>query len=81
MQVHKFNGTPVRNLRHLAEMVLACTEPHMRFDVDYSVSDGWMGCTAAVYSSCIQQPSQMGAVAVREFNCPRQLPHHIPRVP
>jgi hypothetical protein len=36
-QVHKFNGTPVRNLRHLAEMVLACTETHMRFDVEYSV--------------------------------------------
>lgn len=36
-QVHKFNGTPVRNLRHLAEMVLACTDTHMRFDVDYSV--------------------------------------------
>ncbi|KAL4447366.1 hypothetical protein ABPG77_007399 [Micractinium sp. CCAP 211/92] len=35
-QVHKFNGTPVRNLRHLAEMVMACTETHMRFDVDYS---------------------------------------------
>ncbi|GAB4817615.1 hypothetical protein N2152v2_004661 [Parachlorella kessleri] len=35
VQVHSFNGTPVRNLRHLAEMVLACKEPYMRFDVDY----------------------------------------------
>lgn len=37
-QVHKFNGTPVRNLKHLTEMVLTCKEQHMRFDVDYSVS-------------------------------------------
>ncbi len=36
-QVHKFNGQPVRNLRHLAEMVLTCPEPQMRFDVEYSV--------------------------------------------
>lgn len=36
-QVHKFNGEKVRNLRHLAEMVAACKEPQMRFDVDYSV--------------------------------------------
>ncbi|PSC72432.1 Protease Do-like 9 isoform B [Micractinium conductrix] len=35
-QVHKFNGTAVRNLKHLAEMVMGCTETHMRFDVDYS---------------------------------------------
>ncbi|EFN57946.1 hypothetical protein CHLNCDRAFT_34342 [Chlorella variabilis] len=35
-QVHKFNGTPVRNLKHLTEMVLTCKEQHMRFDVDYS---------------------------------------------
>lgn len=38
--MHKFNGQPVRNLRHLAEMVAACTDPQMRFDVDYSVSGG-----------------------------------------
>jgi hypothetical protein len=37
-QVHKFNGSPVRNLRQLTEMVGACTETHMRFDVDYGVS-------------------------------------------
>ncbi|KAI7842528.1 hypothetical protein COHA_003882 [Chlorella ohadii] len=36
VQVHKFNGQPVRNLRHLAEMVLTCAEPQMRFDVEYS---------------------------------------------
>ncbi|PRW56735.1 Protease Do-like 9 isoform A [Chlorella sorokiniana] len=36
VQVHKFNGQPVRNLRHLAELVLTCTEPQMRFDVEYS---------------------------------------------
>jgi hypothetical protein len=38
VQVHSFNGVPVRNLRHLAEMVLECKEPYMRFDVDYDVS-------------------------------------------
>lgn len=37
-QVLSFNGTAVRNLRHLAEMVLACKEQFMRFDVEYHVS-------------------------------------------
>lgn len=37
-QVHKFNGVPVRNLRHLAEMILNCREDYMRFDVEYHVS-------------------------------------------
>ena len=36
-QVLKFNGTPVRNLRHLAQLSTACTEPFMRFDLDYNV--------------------------------------------
>jgi hypothetical protein len=43
LQVHKFNGEPVRNLRQLAEMVVACKETHMRFDVDFSV--GGRGCS------------------------------------
>ena len=34
-QVHAFNGVPVRNLRHLAEMVLSCKEPFMKIDVEY----------------------------------------------
>ncbi len=35
MQVLKFNGMPVRNLRHLATMVLANQEQFMRFDMEY----------------------------------------------
>ena len=34
-QVHAFNGEPVRNLKHLAEMVLSCPEKFMQFDVEY----------------------------------------------
>jgi hypothetical protein len=30
-----FNGTPVLNLQHLAEMVTACQETHLRFDCEY----------------------------------------------
>ena len=36
-QVLKFNETPVRNLRHLAQLTSACTEPFMRFDLEYNV--------------------------------------------
>lgn len=39
VQVKGFNGEPVRNLRHLAEMVLNCNDdPYMRFDVEYKES-------------------------------------------
>lgn len=31
-----FNGTPVLNLQHLAEMVTACTDEQLRFDCEYS---------------------------------------------
>lgn len=41
--MHKFNGQPVRNLRHLAELVLTCAEPQMRFDVEYSVRGSMLG--------------------------------------
>jgi hypothetical protein len=34
--VLKFNGTEVSNLRHLAELVIACQEPFMRFDMAYN---------------------------------------------
>ena len=37
LQLKLFNGTPVRNLRHLATLVQACTEPYMRFDLDHEV--------------------------------------------
>lgn len=39
VQVLKFNGTPVRNLRHLTELVSECQEKYMRFDLAYRV--GW----------------------------------------
>lgn len=35
VQVLKFNGTPVRNLRHLTELVSECQEKYMRFDLAY----------------------------------------------
>lgn len=34
-QVIAFNGTPVRNLKHLAIMVEKCTDPFLRFDLEY----------------------------------------------
>lgn len=34
LQVKHFNGIPVRNLRHLAEMVIACQEQYMNFQMD-----------------------------------------------
>jgi hypothetical protein len=35
LQVIAFNGTPVRNLKHLASMVEKCTDPFLRFDLEY----------------------------------------------
>lgn len=35
IQLKCFNGTPLRNLRHLAELVQANKEPFMRFDLSY----------------------------------------------
>ncbi|KAK9813853.1 hypothetical protein WJX73_001994 [Symbiochloris irregularis] len=35
LQLQSFNGTAVRNLRHLAGLVRQCEEPHMRFDLDH----------------------------------------------
>ena len=34
-QVVAFNETPVRNLKHLANMVEKCTDPFLRFDLEY----------------------------------------------
>jgi hypothetical protein len=34
-QVLRFNGTPVKNLKHLAAMVEAATTPFLRFDLEY----------------------------------------------
>ena len=38
VQLLKFNGTPVNNLRHLTELVKDCTETYMRFDLAYQVT-------------------------------------------
>lgn len=35
-QVKSFNGTPVRNLRHLLTMILSCTETFMTFELEYN---------------------------------------------
>ncbi|CAL5052079.1 unnamed protein product [Urochloa decumbens] len=35
IQVLSFNGTPVKNLKHLATMVEECDEPFLKFDLDY----------------------------------------------
>lgn len=44
IRVQRFNGTKIRNLRHLAEMVYADKDAkYMRFDLDYDVS-----CAAAL---------------------------------
>ncbi|KAK9842610.1 hypothetical protein WJX84_004330 [Apatococcus fuscideae] len=36
LRVHKFNGTAVRSLAHLAHLATACTDKYMRFDLDHS---------------------------------------------
>jgi len=36
VQLLRFNGTPVVNLRHLAEMVAGCRVPYCRFDLEYN---------------------------------------------
>lgn len=48
-QVLKFNGEPVRNLRHLAEMVLSCTDRFMRFELSYHVR---AGCLVVLGGCC-----------------------------
>jgi len=37
VQLKKFNGTPVVNLRHLISLVNESEEPYMRFDLEYDV--------------------------------------------
>ena len=38
VEVLKFNGVPVENLRHLAQLAATCTHHFMRFDLEYQVS-------------------------------------------
>jgi hypothetical protein len=35
-QVKAFNGTKIRNLKHLAELVMSCQEPLMTFEMEYN---------------------------------------------
>ncbi len=35
MQVLRFNGVAVSNLRQLADLVASCSEPFMRWDLEY----------------------------------------------
>eukprot|EP00899_Mesostigma_viride_P028424 jgi/Mesvir1/8767/Mv02684-RA.2 len=35
-QVFEFNRVPIKNLRHLAELVEACREEYLRFDLEYN---------------------------------------------
>ena len=37
LQLKRFNGVSVRNLRHLATLVQSCQEAYMRFDLDHHV--------------------------------------------
>lgn len=50
VQVLRCNGEPVRNLRHLARLCLACAAPFMRFDLDYDVR---RPCASARVPACI----------------------------
>lgn len=34
-QVLSLNGTRIHNLRHLAELVMSCTDQYLRFDCEY----------------------------------------------
>lgn len=36
VQLLRFNATPVKNLAHLAALVLGCTEQYCRFDLEYN---------------------------------------------
>ena len=38
VQAKEFNGTKVRNLMHLKELVDSCTDEFMRFSLEYNVS-------------------------------------------
>ena len=49
-------GAPVRNLRHLTQLTAACTEPFMRFDLDYNVRPTVSAVHASVGMSCAAAP-------------------------
>lgn len=47
IQVIAFNGKPVKNLKNLANMVEACKEEYLKFDLDY---DQVLSLTDLVFS-------------------------------
>ena len=44
VQVFRFNGTLVNNLKHLIELVSACKGEYMRFDLAYQVRGIFCAC-------------------------------------
>ena len=45
LRIHKFNGTAVCSLAHLAELATDCKDKYMRFDLDHSVRASlWLAC-------------------------------------
>lgn len=57
VQVRAFNGTPVRNLRHLATVVQSCREPFMRFDLDMQAWPPAPPCPCAACAWPAQRPA------------------------
>lgn len=64
--VHRFNGTKIRNLAQLAELVDACQDEYLRFDLDHDevvvVSrKEAMECSAEILAThCIPAPHSIG---------------------
>ena len=48
VQVVAFNGTPVKNLKHLVTMVEECDEAFLKFDLDYDQVSGTQTKTSYV---------------------------------
>jgi hypothetical protein len=65
--VRAFNGAPVRNLRHLAELVLACTEAFMTFELEYHELIVLDSATAAVATAEVLGVHSIPAMASRDM--------------
>jgi hypothetical protein len=66
-QVRAFNGAPVRNLRHLAELVLACTETFMTFELEYHELIVLDAATAAAATAEVLGVHSIPAMASRDM--------------
>lgn len=60
VQVKKFNGVEVENLRHLGQLTAACTDRFMRFDLDYDVSHFPPHGCKAVVTPCLRGNALQG---------------------